>query len=191
MKNFQQLFSFIIETEKLKSILRKTKVIGLDRYENSAEHSWTVSLIALLIENFTDANINKERIIKMLLVHDIVEIDAGDKFVYDNNHTDTENELKAAIRIFGLLPVEICEELKNLWLEYETRETIDSKYAYLIDRMIPMIQNLNNNGQSWKENNITLQQVIDKNSFIKELIPELWDYLYPQLIEAKEKGWLS
>ena len=190
MTKYKQLFSFIVELEKLKNIHRKTKVIGLERYENSAEHSWTVSLVALLIQNFTKTPINKDRIIQMLLVHDIVEIDAGDKFIYTDAHSDTENEMNAANRIFGLLPKHIGSELKDLWLEYETRETQDAKYAYLIDRLVPVILNLNNQGQSWRENKVTFQQVMDKNSFISEIIPELWDFIYPQIVQARTDGWL-
>ena len=190
-ETISKISNFIVETEKLKDVNRRTKVIGLNRYENSAEHSWSVSLVALLLKDFFPATLNIDRIIKMLIVHDIVEIDAGDKFIYSEAHCDTENEEKAAERIFGILPHPLKSELKELWEEYETRKTLESKYAYLIDRITPLICNLNNNGQSWVENSISYEQVIAKNGFVSDLSPELWKWLLIKIDQAKIDGWLK
>lgn len=133
------------------------------------------------------------RAIQLALVHDIVEIDAGDVMVYDVAAREAikEQEQKAARRIFSLLPAPQSEYFLNLWLEYDAAQTPESQFANILDRAMPMLMNLHNEGQSWVENNIRLEQVIARNLFIEKQWPEFWQYLYPQLLEAQKKGWLK
>jgi putative hydrolase of HD superfamily len=174
----EQVFSFIIEMDKLKGVLRKTKPTGLHRYENSAEHSWQVCLFAYLLAGQAKFPVDISRVIEVLLVHDIPEIDVGDQIVYQG-HSDIRvaEEFKAAQRIFGLLPDQQAKWCMDRWQEYEDRETNEAIFSYAIDRLMPLIHNLHNNGQSWKENNVTLERVLKFNAPIGEACPEVWDYM--------------
>lgn len=126
----------------------------------------------------------------MLLIHDVVEIDAGDIFLYDStqNHTNTEAELKAANRIFGLLPTEQASELIAVWEEFEAGETIEAKFARAMDRLEPLLQNVSNNGGTWKEYNVSYEQVINKKSVIEKGSATLWQFAKQLLDESAEKG---
>ncbi len=195
LDRMQQIIDFSVELEKLKGVERRIKPKGQSRFENSAEHSWQVTLLALLMVDelfqHTDEKPDTLKVVKMLLLHDIVEIDAGDKMVYDNNHDDFDNELVAAKRIFGLLPPDVRDECLSIWVEFEERETLEARVAKAMDRAIPIIQNLNNNGQSWVENGISVHQVIEKNSIIADGFPPLWNWLLIKLEYAVQQGWLK
>lgn len=185
MSPIDQTLNFIIEIEKLKGVLRKTKVVGIDRYENSAEHSWQICLTALILKEYANEPINIDRVIKMLLIHDLGEIDAGDTIVYATNTEEIkQKEAEGFKRLFGLLPAEIAEELHELWREFEEGVTPEAVYANAIDRIPPVLQNLENNGQSWLENNISFEQVLRVNSKIGSGSTQVWDNLKPKL-EAK------
>ena len=147
-------FEFIIELEKLKSINRKTKPIGLDRYENSAEHSWQITVLALVLSKFSNEDVDIDKVLKMLLIHDIGEIDADDVFFFDEAAKEAakEKEYDSVKRIFGILPEKKGEELLKLWEEFEFGDTKEAKFARSIDRVMPILQNLNNGKQSWTEN---------------------------------------
>jgi len=149
----EKCFEFILELEKLKAVQRRVKPIGLDRYENSAEHSWQASLLALVLGKFGNEDLNIEKVVKMLLVHDIGEIDADDVFFFDDaGRLDAkEKELAAMKRIFGILPQEKADELFGLWHEFENGDSTEAKFARAIDRAMPVLQNLYNNKQSWTE----------------------------------------
>ncbi len=177
---------FILELEKLKGILRKTKPLGLERYENTAEHSWQAALTALIFLDHAPNQLDALKVLKMLLIHDIVEIDAGDVFVYDAQaRADVaEEEDRAAIRIFGMLDEPLGSELLALWREFEERHTPEAKFAKAIDRVNPVIQNLAANGQSWVENGIDRDRVLAMNSQIDGASPALWRELEKQLMEA-------
>jgi len=174
---------FILELDKLKAILRKSKPLGLDRYENSAEHSWHVCMLAMVLTEDASPEVDSFKVIKMLLLHDIVEIDAGDVLVYDTKKRAEayEKELHAAKRIFGLLPKHLNEEFLDIWIEFEKGISRESLFAQAIDRVIPVLQNINNNGQSWQENNISLKQVLEKNSVIAHANPLLWEHIKEKL----------
>jgi len=183
MNNMLKKMDFILELDKLKAILRKSKPLGLDRYENSAEHSWHVCMLAMVLTEDASPKVDSFKVIKMLLLHDIVEIDAGDVLVYDTKKRAEayEKELQAAKRIFGLLPKHLKEEFLDIWIEFEKGITKESLFAQAIDRVIPVLQNINNNGQSWSENNISLKQVLDKNSVIAHANPLLWEHIKEKL----------
>jgi len=186
MSKIQNKIDFILELEKLKGVLRKTKPVGLDRYENSAEHSWQTTLTALILLDEAPAEIDALKVLKMLLIHDVVEIDAGDVFVYDTNARAeiAEKEAEAAERIFGLLPAGIGDELLQLWHEFEGRQTIESKFAKAVDRINPVLQNLASHGQSWVEHNIARERVLAMNSEIQAASPELWTVLEARIQQA-------
>lgn len=189
-EEFEKIFTFILELEKLKGVNRKTKPLGLDRYENSAEHTWQVALLALSFKSYAQQEFDIDRVIKMLLLHDIVEIDTGDKIVYSAAYDDFDNEYQAAQRIFGLLPNELGQEFLALWLEYEKKETYEAKFAGAMDRLMPMLQNIHNEGQSWVENNIKLEQVLDKNKIVAHANPALWEFIQQKLLQMKDEGFL-
>ncbi|MBX6949848.1 HD domain-containing protein [Providencia rettgeri] len=188
---FTEVVQFLMELDKLKSIYRKNKLLNRERQENTAEHSWQFAVAAMSFAPYVQG-VNIEHAIKLALVHDIVEIDAGDVMVFDNAARDAihEEEVKAANRIFNLLPSPQAETLLALWNEYDALETPESIYANAIDRAMPMLMNLHNQGQSWVENNIRLEQVISKCDYIEQILPDFYQQLKLQLEQGQQKGWL-
>jgi putative hydrolases of HD superfamily len=184
----EKCFEFILEVEKLKAVERRTKPLGLDRYENSAEHSWQISLLALVLAKFGDESLNIEKVIKMLLVHDIGEIDADDVFFFDDaGRLDAkEKELAAMKRIFGILPEEKATELFALWNEFENGDSREAKFARAVDRVMPVLQNLYNNKQSWTENGVTKEQILTKTAYIGEGSAIVWETIAAKIEKAFE-----
>ncbi|MCY9804915.1 HD domain-containing protein [Vibrio scophthalmi] len=194
MQRLEQQLNLIIELDQLKSVLRRTRVKSADgRLENSAEHSWHVALMAVLMQEHANQPVDISKVMKMLLLHDIVEIDAGDTFVYDvaASAQQEEKERAAAERLFGLLPSDQATELKNIWLEFERAQTAEAKYAKALDRIIPMLLNYHNGGQSWQEHNVTKQQALTVNRRIEDGSSTLWHKAQQLIEEASEKGWLK
>ncbi|EGQ7791998.1 HD domain-containing protein [Vibrio parahaemolyticus] len=194
MERLEKQLALLIELDKLKSVLRRTRVKSAEgRLENSGEHSWHVALMAVLMEEHANAPVDICRVMKMLLIHDVVEIDAGDTFVYDIAATkeQAEKEIKAAERLFGMLPIDQGQELLALWQEFEAAQSDDAKYAKALDRLIPMLLNYHNNGQSWKENSVTREQALTINKRIEFGSVTLWDKAKELIEEATEKGWLK
>lgn len=171
-------FEFIVEADKLKGVLRRTKPIGLDRMENSAEHSWQIILMALTLAEHSKVEVDLLRVVKMLAIHDCVEIDVGDTFHYAK--TDVEDlhdqELAAAKRIFGLLPSPQAEEYLALWLEFEARETPESKFAAAVDRVSAFVMNRGNDFGTWKQHGIAPELIVEKNKHVEEGSPSVWEY---------------
>ncbi|HCG7093299.1 HD domain-containing protein [Vibrio parahaemolyticus] len=194
MDRLEKQLALLIELDKLKSVLRRTRVKSAEgRLENSGEHSWHVALMAVLMVEHANAPVDICRVMKMLLIHDVVEIDAGDTFVYDTaaSKEQAEKEIKAAERLFGMLPTDQGQELLALWLEFEAAQSDDAKYAKALDRLIPMLLNYHNNGQSWKENSVTREQALTINKRIEFGSVTLWDKAKELIEEATEKGWLK
>ena len=193
MNAIEQTFGFIIEIEKLKDVYRKTKPVGLDRYENSAEHSWHVCLTALMLKEYANETINIDRVIKMLLLHDLGEIDAGDTIVYSSeNKTVKDEEVEGIKRILNLLPNDMAKEYFALWREFEDGETPDAAYAKAIDRIPPLLHNLNGDGHSWKKNNVPKEKVFELNErHIANGSTALWNTLEIKLQQAVKEGLLS
>ncbi|MBM4840414.1 HD domain-containing protein [Vibrio parahaemolyticus] len=194
MDRLEKQLALLIELDKLKSVLRRTRVKSAEgRLENSGEHSWHVALMAVLMEEHANAPVDICRVMKMLLIHDVVEIDAGDTFVYDTAaiKEQAEKEIKAAERLFGMLPTDQGQELLALWLEFEAAQSDDAKYAKALDRLIPMLLNYHTNGQSWKENSVTREQALTINKRIEFGSVTLWDKAKELIEEATEKGWLK
>ena len=179
-----QTIEFIKELDSLKSIIRKTLLINEERYENTAEHSWHSTMLVLTMAQHSNEPIDLLKAIKMQLIHDIVEIDAGDTFCYATNQGGKyEKELAAAERIFGLLPNPQGKELLDLWIEFEAGETAESKFCNACDRLIPLIHNHSTEGQTWRENSVTEDMVRQKNQKINAGSHALWAYT-EQLIES-------
>ncbi|MFH4732679.1 HD domain-containing protein [Vibrio diabolicus] len=194
MERLEKQLALVIELDKLKSILRRTRVKSAEgRLENSGEHSWHVALMAILMEEHANAPVDICRVMKMLLIHDVVEIDAGDTFVYDTaaSQEQAEKEIRAAERLFGMLPSDQEQELLALWHEFEAAQTDDAKYAKALDRLIPMLLNYQNNGQSWKEHGVSREQALTINKRIEFGSVTLWDKAKELIEEATEKGWLK
>lgn len=191
-ENLVKQIHFIKEIDKIKYIQRKTKLFNSDRNENDAEHSWHLALMALVLAEHSNKSIDLLKVIKMVLIHDIVEIDAGDTFIYDTqkNHSNTDEERLAANRIFGLLPKEQAEELIAIWEEFETGETDEAKFARSMDRLEPLLQNTSNNGGTWKEFDVSFEKVHQKKSTIKEGSETIWNFAEQLLDESVEKGFL-
>ena len=188
--NLSKQIDFIKEIDKIKYIQRKTKLFNSDRHENDAEHSWHLAMMALVLAEHSDEPIDILKVLKMVLIHDIVEIDAGDTFIYDTqkNHTNTEQELAAAHRIFGLLPEDQAEEFIEIWKEFEDGVTDEAKFAKSMDRFEPLLQNASNNGGTWTEFNVDYQKVYDKKKVIKDGSSAIWNYAENLLNESVEKG---
>lgn len=186
------VIQFLMELDKLKSVERRTRLIGNARHENSAEHSWQLAVAAMSLAPYSGMQINVQRVVQMALLHDVVEIDAGDVMVYDLAARESiqAQEVAAADRIFALLPAALCNKFRALWDEYEAGETPEARFANMLDRALPVIQNLHNQGQSWKENQIRLEQVVSRNVQIAQEWPALWDHLKQHLDRAHQQGWL-
>ncbi|RZL45370.1 MAG: HD domain-containing protein [Pedobacter sp.] len=184
---------FIKEIDKLKYIQRKTKLFNSDRNENDAEHSWHLAMMTIVLASHSDKPIDVLKVLKMVLIHDIVEIDAGDTFIYDTvkNHSNTDEELIAAKRIFGLLPKQQAEEFISIWEEFEQGKTDEAKFAKSMDRLEPLLQNTSNNGGTWKEFNVPYQKVYDKKKAIKDGSTTIWNYAENLINESVEKGMLN
>jgi len=188
-----QQIGFILELDTLKSVLRRSYLLNNTRRENSAEHSWHLSAMALVLAEHANADIDQLRVLKMLLVHDIVEIDSGDTYIYDTAGNDTKavREQEAAQRIFGLLPDDQKLELTRLWQEFEARETPEAKFAAALDRLMPLLHNYHTEGRSWREHGITKQQVLNFNRHIADGSQSLWKYAEALIDDAAAKGYLG
>jgi putative hydrolase of HD superfamily len=184
---------FILATEKLKEVERRTSVIGTSRRENSAEHSWQVALLAMVLKDFSCEKVCIDRVIKLLLVHDLPEIIVGDTFFYSNDREGdaasslSNKEREAAIELFSSLPDSIANELLELWEEFENRQSPESKFAHALDRIMPGLQNYFSNGGTWKEFYVSLDTAKKKNMHVKEGSIEISDFIYAVLRDASEK----
>lgn len=188
---------FVEEIDKLKSVTRKVKPLGTltpDRYENPAEHSWQIAVLAWGLAPFAAAPVDIHRVIKLLLVHDIGEIDTGDTmaFVTEGVAERKQAERVAVERIFGLAPAAFRDEMLALWLEFEAEATADAKLAHAADRAMPVLLNLANDGQSWRENGISYERVVARvRPQIEAGCPALWAHLATRLAAARDAGWFG
>lgn len=188
-----QQIQFIVEIDKLKGVLRQTLLTDSSRRENSAEHSWHLAMMAMLLSEYAPAPVNVLQVIKMLLIHDLVEIDAGDTFCYDvqGNLGKAEREKQAAARLFGQLPVEQGIELRSLWGEFEAQQTSEAQFATALDRLQPLLHNQQTAGGTWRIHGITLDKVIERMKPIKTGAPQLWTLVEQVLEESVNAGYLK
>lgn len=184
---------FIKEIDKIKYIQRRTCLLNSNRPENDAEHSWHLALMAIALSEHANKPVDILRVLKMVLIHDIVEIDSGDVFLYDKSksHKNTEEEFAAAKRIFGLLPENQAKELIDLWKEFEDGETDDAKFAKSLDKFEPLLQNFSNNGGTWDKYNVTYNEVYTQKKSINKGSDTLWEYAENLLNESVDKGILK
>ena len=191
---FQRQIEFILEIDRLKQVLRQTFTTDKSRQENSAEHSWHVALMAVILSEYAeDPRIDVFRVVKMLLIHDVVEIDAGDTFCYDDHAREGqhERELQAAKRIFTLLPTDQAQQLQSLWEEFEARQTLNSRFANALDRLQPLINNYYIDSRSWQEHSVKRHQVVARMRAIEEGAPKLWRYAMELIEDAVARGILT
>lgn len=183
---------FIVEIDKAKAVLRQNKVSDGSRRENDAEHSWHLCMMALLLAEYANEPIDVGKVIRMLLVHDLVEIDAGDTFAYDiDRQADkAERERAAADRIFGLLPEDQGKALRSLWEEFEARESPEARFAAAMDRLQPMMLNFASRGDAWLRHGVSAEKVRARNEHIKEGSLTLWEYARGLIDEAVRTGYL-
>ena len=175
-ERLRRQLEFILEIDRLKSVLRQSYLIDSDRHENSAEHSWHLAVAAMVLAEHAKEEIDVSKVIRLVLVHDLVEIDAGDTFIYDDagNVGKAGREQKAANRLFGVLPEEQGQTFMALWREFEDRQTPDAKFAFALDRLMPILHNVFTQGRSWKEHGIRQEQALAKNRPLEDGSPVLW-----------------
>jgi 5'-deoxynucleotidase YfbR-like HD superfamily hydrolase len=192
-QRLERQITFSLEIDKLTGILRRTLLLDGSRHENSAEHSWHISVMAMLLSEYAAESIDVSRVIQMLLIHDLVEIDAGDTYCYDAkaNLDKAERELQAAERIFKILPADQARLVRELWDEFEDRQTPESKFANSMDRLQAMMHNYHTQGRQWRKHGVTSQMVLARNAPIAEGSPVLWEYARKLVESALEKGYLD
>lgn len=184
---------FIIELDKMKSILRQNSLIDGSRKENDAEHSWHIAVMAMVLHEYSNLPIDLCKVIKMLLIHDLVEIYAGDTFCYDEegNETKEERELKAADKLFNMLDEDKGKELRSLWAEFEERKTNEAIFAAAMDRLQPLFSNYYNEGGTWKKFNVNKEAVYKRIEPIKAASDEIWKLVTNMIEDAIRKGYIA
>ena len=193
MIRFEQQIDFLKEVDKLKNIIRRNYLCDGNRFENTAEHSWHLALMVMTLAEHANNEIDTLKTILMLLIHDLVEIDAGDTYCYDStgNETKAKREEAAADRIFSLLPLDQQKVYHQLWREFEERETPESQFANAVDRLMPLIQNVETGGKTWQKNHISESQVLERNLPINDGSAVLWNYAKFLIKSSVTKGILN
>ena len=189
----EQQLSFLIECDKMKKILRRTVLMDSSRRENDAEHSWHFALMAMtLLEYAGNKDLDTYKVLRMALVHDLIEIYAGDTFAYDpKGHSDKyERETAAADKLFSLLPEDQGKEFRSLWEEFDAMETPEAQYAASIDRFQPFLHNYRTQGYTWKEGNVHYTQVYERMEILRTAMPALWPTVLNMMQDSVEKGYL-
>lgn len=184
---------FIVEVDQLKTVLRRSPLLAADRRENDAEHSWHLALMVLLLAEYADEPVDIARTLSLVLVHDLVEIYAGDSFLYDPVACadQEEREQRAAERLFGLLPADQAGEFRALWNEFEQRATPEARFAKAMDRLQPLLLNYNSRGGTWKTPGVTDAVVRDRKSVIGDASAELWRYGQALIDLGAARGWVA
>jgi putative hydrolase of HD superfamily len=192
-ERIERQLRFIAEIDKLKCIMRRTPLTDASRRENSAEHSWHMAIMAVLLREYAEDGVDVDRVMRLILVHDLVEIDAGDTFAYDvaANEGKAEREERAAKRLFSLLPADQAIELRALWDEFEDGASREARYAVALDRLQPFIQNAHAGGGTWREHGVTRPQVLARMRPIETDLPAFWPFVVRTLKDAVERGWLG
>lgn len=178
-ERLQKQIAFVKEIDKVKSIFRQTYLADGTRKENDAEHSWHIALMAVLLKEYVSEEVDIAKVMTMVLIHDLVEIDAGDTYAYDSEGAKSkrEREVKAADRIFEILPEDQGTYFRELWEEFEAYETPDARYAHLLDNVQPLLLNDASGGKSWKEHCVRKSQIYKRNEKISETSETIWDML--------------
>jgi putative hydrolase of HD superfamily len=174
-----QQIDFLVEADKLKSILRRTPLADASRLENSAEHSWHLALAAMILSEYAPPGVDVGHVLELVVIHDVVEIDAGDTFAYDPEHalSKAAREQAAADRIFGLLPPDEGRRIRALWEEFEDYRTAEARFANALDRFQALLLNYRSGGGSWTQHGVKRSQVLARMAPVQEVLPELWPYV--------------
>ena len=191
MDRLEKQLRFILELDRLKSVYRRTYLVDGTRHENSAEHSWHLALLALTLAEHANEPLDVSKVVKMVLIHDIVEIDAGDTYIYGVQGDKVERERQAADRIFGLLPDDQAEDFRRLWTEFESARTPEARFANALDRFIPQLHNYHTQGRSWKEHGITPDRVLTRNVEISHGSVTLWEWTQTLIEQAARERLFS
>lgn len=188
-----QQLQFIVEIDKLKHVLRQTLLIDKSRRENDAEHSWHLAMMAILLSEYAGEKVNLVRVLKMVLIHDLVEIDAGDTFCYDEPaiQTQTDREAAAADRLFGLLPMDQTDQLRSLWEEFEAKQSADARFATALDRLQPILHNYHTQGGTWKRAGVTIDKIRQRIAPIALGSPRLGEFAETLIQDALRQGFLE
>jgi 5'-deoxynucleotidase YfbR-like HD superfamily hydrolase len=188
----QRQLDFIVEIDRLKAVLRRTTLTDESRFENSAEHSWHLGVMAMLLSEYADPDLDVRHVMELVLVHDLVEIDAGDTFAYDSagNADRAAREQAAADRLFGLLPTDQRERMRALWDEFEAGESAESSFAVALDRLQPLLQNVSAGGGTWRTHGVTRQQVLARMAPIRVLSDPLWQWVVRAIDSVHAAGHL-
>ena len=190
-EQLMELFEFFKKIDKEKLITRQTYITGGIVKENDAEHAWHAALMAILLSEYSNKNIDVLKTVTMILIYDIVEIDAGDTYAYDEaaKATQRERETKAAKRIFGILPQDKCDHLRALWEEFEQNTTDEARFAHVMDNLQPMMLNSHTGGKAWREHSVKLSQVLERNKLTAMGSNTLWEFAFDNFIKPNvEKG---
>lgn len=190
-KKLKSQVEFLVEIDAMKTILRRTVITdGSKRRENDAEHSWHFAMFAMLLKEYAPKGVDIDKVIRIALVHDLVEVYAGDTFAYDSkgNMDKQQRELEAADRLFGMLPKGQGDEIRTLWEEFEAKETPEAKFANCCDRIQPLIHNYLTEGHTWKQGNVCAAQVYERNAPVKAEYPELWKLVTGIIEKSVEQG---
>ncbi len=193
-RRLEQQITFILEIDKLKKVLRQTVLTDGSRQENSVEHSWHIAIMALVLMEYAQGSpLDLLRVVSMLLIHDLVEIDAGDTCCYDGEGTkdQRDREIRAADRLFKLLPPDQAGQIRTLWDEFEEGTTPEARFAAALDRLQPLLHNYSTNGIMWRKHGIDKGQVVARNDFIADGAPDLWDFAAYLIDDAVDKGILA
>jgi putative hydrolase of HD superfamily len=192
-QRLQQQIAFVVEIDRLKQVLRQTQLMDASRRENSAEHSWHLALMVLVLAEYAPVEVDLQRAIHQVLIHDLVEIDAGDTFCYDTagHHDKAEREQQAADRIFGLLPQSIADDLRQLWDEFEAQATPTARFAASLDRIQPLLHNWQTGGGTWKQHGIDRAQVMQRMAPVETGAPELWPFVLEVIETSVGAGYLQ
>jgi putative hydrolase of HD superfamily len=198
MDRLQRQIAFLMEIDRLKHIYRQTYLLDKSRHDSDGEHSWHFAVMAMVLSEYAKGTLDEGiidvcRVMKMALIHDIVEIDTGDVFIYDRKDGGDHYaaEQAAAKRIFGMLPADQAKEYTDLWEEFEARQTPEAKFAAALDRLDPLLHNCYTEGKSWREHGVTADRVLEINSRIGLAAPELWDRVRALVLDCVEKGYLE
>lgn len=189
-ERLKKQMDFLLEVDKLKLINRQTYLSNRERKENDAEHSWHLALMAVLLQEYSNEHIDITKVITMVLIHDLVEIDAGDTYAYDTagNQSKREREVRAADRIFRILPEDQAEQFRELWEEFEAYETPEAKFAHVCDNMQPFMLNHATGGRSWREHGVKKSQVLNRNRYLEDGSRTMKQYFDEIIAEHVEEG---
>lgn len=191
--DFGKKLEFLVILDKMKGIYRQTLLTDKSRRETDAEHSWHIGMMAMLFADLAPEGVDRDRSVRMCLVHDLVEIYAGDTFCFDKKAGEDkeEREMKAADKLFSILPEKDAKELKELWLEFEAQETPDAKFCASLDRLQPLVNNILTDGHTWHKGKVVRQQVVERAAVIEHGFPKAWQTVCDVIDDAEKKGYFQ